>query len=306
MSNIPTLAEFVPEYMEHHVHSLKPSSQLAQRQILNRSVLPLLGSLKLTEIKTRHAGDLRLYCTKLGLENKTINDHLSVLSTLLKCAIEREYLESMIYIKRLPKKRVEVKFLTGEQVDALIASAEGPFMKALIKFAVNTGLRIGELRGLYSTHIDLENSIVRVINSFSGREVVLGDDKTGVGRTVPLNSYAKQAVEEIRALNLPGPFFFSGGVDKQGKTHEVAYKDIHERGIVKAAKKAGIWKPEFGFHTLRHTYASHLIRAGVHIAEIQKFLGHTEIVMTMRYAHLSPDSGHDSVALLEKIFSSEG
>jgi len=62
------------------------------------------------------------------------------------------------------------------------------------------------------------------------------------------------------------------------------------------ARTAGL--PPFGWHTLRHTFASQLARRGATIQGIQTLLGHTTINMSLRYAHLSPDFLHATIALL--------
>jgi site-specific recombinase XerD len=55
-----------------------------------------------------------------------------------------------------------------------------------------------------------------------------------------------------------------------------------------------------GWHTLRHTFASHLVMRGAPIKAVQELLGHATIEMTMRYSHLSPDVRRDAVSLLDR------
>ena len=64
-----------------------------------------------------------------------------------------------------------------------------------------------------------------------------------------------------------------------------------------ACKKAGL--REIGWHTARHTFASHLVMRGAPIKAVQELLGHSTIEMTMRYAHLNPDARRDAVRLLD-------
>jgi integrase len=65
----------------------------------------------------------------------------------------------------------------------------------------------------------------------------------------------------------------------------------------RACRKAGLRR--FGLYVLRHTFASHLAMRGVPFKAVQELLGHSTMDMAMRYAHLSPDVGRDSVRLLD-------
>lgn len=74
-------------------------------------------------------------------------------------------------------------------------------------------------------------------------------------------------------------------------------RDNVKRALPRACRKAGL--REVGWHTLRHTYASHLAMLGVPLKMIQELLGHSTMEMTMRYAHLAPDVKKQAVQLLD-------
>jgi integrase len=63
---------------------------------------------------------------------------------------------------------------------------------------------------------------------------------------------------------------------------------------------------DFHFHDLRHTFASHLVMAGVDITTVKKLLGHKTITMTLRYAHLAPAYKVTAVAILDKAINGKG
>ncbi len=73
--------------------------------------------------------------------------------------------------------------------------------------------------------------------------------------------------------------------------------------IIRACKKAGL--RHVGWHTLRHTFASHLVMRDVSLKAVQELLGHATVEMTLRYAHLSPDVKKDAVKVLDDQAVSE-
>jgi integrase len=85
---------------------------------------------------------------------------------------------------------------------------------------------------------------------------------------------------------------------RQGETRRRARS---EKGcwhaVERAAKKAGL--TDVAWHTLRHTYASHLVMRGVPIRLVQKWLGHASVKETEKYAHLYPDHGHAEASILD-------
>ncbi|MBU1207103.1 MAG: tyrosine-type recombinase/integrase [Proteobacteria bacterium] len=70
------------------------------------------------------------------------------------------------------------------------------------------------------------------------------------------------------------------------------------------AQEGGI--TDFGFHDLRHTYASHLAMRGVHIRALQELLGHKTLAMTQRYSHLAPKQLQNAVKLLDGVIGEKG
>jgi len=107
-------------------------------------------------------------------------------------------------------------------------------------------------------------------------------------REVPLGNDATQALKAHRHLR---EFVFSHSDGKILSRFNCKWP------LWRACKKAGLRR--IGWHTLRHTFASHLIMKGVPIKVVQELLGHQTIQMTMRYSHLSPDIKCDAVNLLD-------
>jgi len=76
-------------------------------------------------------------------------------------------------------------------------------------------------------------------------------------------------------------------------------KDNFDSALNRIRKRAGL--PNFGWHALRHAFASHLVMQGVPLKAVQELLGHTDIRLTMRSAHLAPSATRDAVAVLDRL-----
>lgn len=118
---------------------------------------------------------------------------------------------------------------------------------------------------------------------------VTGPTKSGRERKVPMTGALERALKSIRHLRSPLVF-----CDDGGKPLKIDW--LHER-LWTALRRAGLRK--IRWHDLRHTFASQLMMAGVPVRQVQDWMGHSTITMTMRYAHLAPDGGADLIRALE-------
>ena len=146
------------------------------------------------------------------------------------------------------------------------------------EIALNSGMRPSEQYGLTRDRVDLTRKIITIPKSKNGRM-----------RHIPLNSVSVAAFKALqqRSLDGAGPVFAS----IRGKPLE-GYK--HWFGP--AVSEAGI--KDFTWYCLRHTFASRLVMAGVDLRTVAELVGHQQIQMTMRYAHLAP--AH-TVAAVERL-----
>ncbi len=141
--------------------------------------------------------------------------------------------------------------------------------------AINTGMRRGELLSMMWADINWEAKMltIRAENAKSGRQ-----------RHIPLNVEAMEVLQRWAG---------QAGERRAAKVFEVG--DI-KKGWGKLITDARI--EQFRFHDLRHHFASRLVRAGVDLNTVRELLGHADITMTLRYAHLAPDTLAAAVAKL--------
>lgn len=152
----------------------------------------------------------------------------------------------------------------------------------IVVLALNTGLRRGELFSLRWRDVDIERALVTVQG---------GDAKSGQTRHVPLNA---EAAKVLKAWHPAGD---------RGKGDAVVFpgadggrlKDI-KAGWLALVRRSGV--KDFRFHDCRHSFASRLVMRGVDLNTVRELLGHADLKMTLRYAHLAPEHKAAAVARL--------
>ena len=161
----------------------------------------------------------------------------------------------------------------------LSATVNDPYQPFYIA-AVNTGMRRGELCGLKWDRVDLATNQIVVTRSLT-RYGLSETTKSGRRRYVPINPVMMTLFKKLM-LSRRGDFVFSELNGSENEIHHL-YRDFHA-----AQRKAG-FKRLIRLHDLRHTFASHFMMNGGNIYDLQKILGHSNLEMTQRYAHMSPE-----------------
>ncbi|AKF81073.1 integrase [Myxococcus fulvus 124B02] len=310
-----TLAKFTQRFLTYSENNNKHSTVVSKQQILRDHILPFFGEKKLDAIGPAEIEDFKAAMKKkprrlsghsetpskralrrrkvnkaktLGL--KTINNALAVLSKLLNLAKEQNVLAHTPDVKLFKVAKPDYDFLTFEEVDQLLDAAT-PQEAALLTTALKTGLRQGELIGLQWSDVDLVRAKLHVKRTiWRGVE---GTPKGGSSRTVDLPQSGVDALKVHRHLR--GPFVFCQ------ENGEHLTPGMMDHLLITTLKRAGITREKgtIGWHDLRHTYGSHLAMRGIPMKVIQELMGHATLDMTMRYAHLSPDTRREAVKALD-------
>src|SRR5262249_49071209 len=149
------------------------------------------------------------------------------------------------------------------------------------------GMRQGEIKGLQWPSINWENQSIAVRHSRDDRMKMLVPPKNNRERHIPLDVDVYEILHDRK--NSTGYVFLDA--DKEPF-------DYHrmDRRLTAACKEAGLRK--VGWHTLRHTFASHLAMKGVPMTAIQQLMGHSNITTTMRYSHLAPSTLRAAIDML--------
>lgn len=203
------------------------------------------------------------------VSTSAINQTISAFKILHEDVLGREW--ETIKIKRPRRNQKLPVVLSLEEVEKLISATLNLKHKALLALAYSSGVRREEAQQMKPSNIDSSRMCVNVTN--------------GKGRKDRRTILSKKALELLRTYYKavkPSVYLFESNQKKGGYLSGSTLDKIVKR----SAEKAGIQK-KISFHTLRHTFATHLLEAGVNIKLIQKFLGHSSIKTTMIYLHIA-------------------
>jgi integrase len=289
---IPTLSQFAPLFLEISSVANKPSALASNELVLRRHLLPRLGSRRLDEISYEDVEDLKIHLATAKrrsgkpLKAKTVSNIMATLHRLLIIAKKRSVILALPEFERIRCPPPEFDFLSFEEAPKLLAAAHGEW-RTLITLALRTGLRRGELLALRWQDVDLQVGKLLVRQNLV--RGVFGTPKSGKSREVPLSAATVAMLTSHRHLR--GPLVFCNDLGGFWKVHQLRL------ALKVARKRAGL--RHLGWHTLRHSFASHLAMRNVPLKAVQELLGHASIQMTMRYAHLSPIVSRTAVDLLD-------
>src|SRR5215813_7014428 len=219
----------------------------------------------------------------------TVNRELTVIKHMFTKAIEwgMTTTNPATAVKRLPINDQRTRFLTEAEIQKLLLACEkeitSPWLLSLVTLALNTGMRQGELLNLKWEGVNFERGVISVLQP-----------KTMRWKTIAMNEAAREALNWLNEHRYGDYLLMWPWGDRVGRT--TAYDAFKE-----ACSAAGI--KDFRFHDLRHTFASHLVMAGVDLVTVKDLMGHVGINMTVRYSHLAPEHKAQAVAKLGNRFA---
>jgi integrase len=302
---------YEPWALEHH----KRGKETVQRF---RSVFADLLDLKLSEISGWTIEKWRTERLKVQTRKPkpaTVNSHITMLRAALAKAVNWKLLAAhpLRDVKPLKTDRTgRIRYLTPDEEKRLRKALEArdearrarreqanvwrrgrgyaeyptenpDHLTTIVFVALNTGLRKGEIFNLEWRDVDLEGAQLTVRGERA---------KSGQTRYIPLNTEAVDVLTAWQATTTArAGYVFPGRADgDDGRLDDVKKAWLP---VVRTAKLDG-----FRFHDLRHTFASKLVMAGVDLNTVRELLGHADVKMTLRYAHLAPEHKAAAVAKL--------
>jgi len=244
-----------------------------------------IGNLPVKEInQQRIERFLNGHCE--NLTGATRNRHLTMLKAMFNKGIQWDLLTDnpAVGVGKLREAGGRTRFLDHEEIKRLLNSASEAFRPILLT-ALHTGMRRGEILNLKWTEVDFKNRIITVQESKSGKK-----------RMLPMDDTVSEALSLL-------PTRFQQGYVFPSPVNEGQPRYDFKRQFGNAVKEADIHN--FRFHDLRHTFASHLVMSGVDLMTVKELLGHANLTMTMRYAHLAPDHRLRAIKTLDSAYQTD-
>ncbi|MGD1045579.1 MAG: site-specific integrase [Bacteroidota bacterium] len=288
-----TLEEFKKEFLEYSsgVHSRKT---FRTHRTAFRELIRVEGNRPLQSIGIR---EIEHFLSKKKEEASewSARKYYGSLAAAFEKAIHWELIKVNPFRKIKKPKPPEVMplFFSEDEFNTLLSSVHSKDFRELCITALLSGLRLGELLALRWNDIDFYSKVIQVKNSETFTT------KTRKNRIVPMSEELFRLLRD-RKENIKNESMFV--------FHNEKGKPLKEQTISQQFKKhvinAGI-NNKLHFHSLRHSFATHLVKKGVPLFAIQKLLGHSTSKTTEIYSHLLPQQLHREVNILAGLFNLE-
>ena len=307
-----TVTEYLKRWLADYAKpNLSPRSYERYESIINVHLIPDLGSLLLSQLRSEHVQ--RHYTDKLspGLSASTVKYHHTVihkaLATALKWNLISRNIADGVDVPRPHRK--EINTWNEHDVNNFLDTAKDSIYYPLFHTALFTGMRRSELLGLQWKDIGLDQiSVNRALHHLRDGTYVFIQPKTVKNRrtialspssVITLTEHKHKQRENRSALGLPQPaddlvFATADGKQFRPDTVSRAWTTMAVRARVKLIR----------FHDARHTHASLLLKQGVHPKIVQERLGHSSIQITLdTYSHVAPGLQEAAAESFEKLAS---
>ncbi|OZE35675.1 MULTISPECIES: site-specific integrase [unclassified Rhodococcus (in: high G+C Gram-positive bacteria)] len=311
-----TWAQWEPRWLARR--SVAPQSLKADMSKIEHHVRPKWGDVPLADItqgdiqewvnELRRSGGVRTtsrYEAGRPLSASTVTKCYRLLSSSMRAAVTAKVLDkSPCFDVKISKDGVSPeRYLTDDEQDAICAELDGQDL-VLVRLAFGTGLRLGEIIGLHWESIDLDGKTLHVRHAYDPEDRSMKAPKSYAMRAVPIPDEVVALLEEHRTDSTPAlqcPIVHNGStkcrtglVFTQADGKPIDGHNFRHRRWERACRRAAVRDSQgrdipvghARVHDTRHTYASTLIRAGIHLAQVCTLMGHSSIVVTMRYSHL--------------------
>lgn len=292
--------------------SVKDSTWIKYKNILNRSLVPRIGNTNLSEIDYSVVSAL---CNDLmesggkgqsGLAAKTVADALSLTKAVIKYASRMKYMTDHTALDVSVKvKNAPLRVLSVQEQQILIAKlTEDLDLTGLgIYICLFTGIRVGELCALTWDDISFENNMIHIHRTMQRIQTPDGETKTTILIAEPKSQCSIRDIpiagtlrEKLDQQNIKEGYVLTGKKNKyvEPRTMQNRFKVIMEQCGIRDAH----------FHMLRHTFATRCVEVGFDVKSLSEILGHANVSITLnQYVHPSMELKQKNMEKLSELFA---
>ncbi|HEV3321853.1 MAG TPA: tyrosine-type recombinase/integrase [Solirubrobacteraceae bacterium] len=277
----------------------KPSVIRSYETSLRLHVLPIIGSMKLINVRRR---DVQELVDRIALDRNPSTVRNAIMP--VRAIYRRAFMRDVVQVN--PTESVALPAVEGVR-DRIASPEEAAELigalpvedRAVWATAMYAGLRLGELQALGWENIDLDGDLIRVEWSWDKK----------AGRVLPKSRAGKRSVPIPKILHDHLTTHCERAAEQAGLVFGRSPMQPFSDGTLRS-RATRIWTQAdmapIGFHEGRHTYASLMIAAGVNAKALATFMGHRSITTTLdRYGHLFPGSEGEAAALLDAYLEGE-
>lgn len=312
------LVEFVPMYLDIKRDILSPRTFEYYSNIIDKVIIPLLGHMKISEIRSAHIQQFVRYLQREnpGTSPATIKKKLAILQSMLTQAVKLDIIPmNPADAKRLtlpkmvtPKVEIFSKQEAAEMLECL--EQEELQYQCLVLLAIMTGCRLGELIALKFSDIDYNTNKVTIERSAykcKGKPIALKPPKDYEVRTITITDDCIELIKLLKAekererMRLGTAWIGDEWLFTQWNG-KIMNPQTPTKWFGKFLEKNGLKHRKF--HSLRHTSATLLLYGGVNLQQVRTRLGHADISTTNKYLHCLAEADTEAASVLGSMLIS--
>ena len=311
----PSLKVFYERWKDSRKEVVTAATQRIQQCHFNTiSKIEIAGKkfedYRITEIKADDIRTVQKSLLNSGNSAQTVNDKINFLSHIFGDAVKEQYIifnpcSAVRALKRTTAKARDTnhRALTIDEQHRFFEASKESYYYNVFRFAINTGMRIGEIAALRNSDIyDGKIHVERTVTRCEDGSYRIGDyPKTESGRrTIPLNNAINEILDSQRKQNtiLDGNISNIDGLIFKALERGLLMATPVDREIKRICKRTGI--EHFTCHALRATFATRCIEQNMAPRTLQELLGHADYSLTMNlYGHVVDDTKEQAMSMIE-------
>lgn len=290
-----TFEKFSEKYLEYIKVNKKPNTHRKYGFSI-KMLMPHFTGVLIEKIHALAVEKYKSERKKQGAMPATINRDVATLRNMLNLAVEWKYLKKnpIEGIKTFKEQNQAMWALGHDEEQRLLVECEksaqrkeAKYLRDLVVFALNSGMRQAEIFRLRVEDIDL-----------SARSLTVHETKNGYSRKVPINERLFEVLQRRIAGQRNGWIFFNSEGGPLTVLTNAYWYAVKQAGLEKVVNGRRV---RFRFHDCRHTFGTRLGEAGVDLKTLMEIMGHRTHTMAMRYQHPSRDHKLNAVRVLDQL-----